>query len=261
MERQRQRELKKAKEDRRHKAFMDMVEEAKKERAQKKAEEEEEAEEKRIKEAEAHVAAQEKTANTGSTRSRRAARTTGRRVKCVIKEKDEQTPVPGTRIIKEVAVSGASAAPSNPVWPAAEQGDSAVGEVVKEHRSQQRKDRQARLRKAMAAVEAEKKSKDSNQEQYGTEAKTEDEVVKAETCTRFAQLSAKEIEQQLENDMHVDEDAELIQNADGLTHNAAPTIYGTSKYDELWAKASEILPELHDDAAAGVDVLDVEELD
>lgn len=48
----------------------------------------------------------------------------------------------------------------------------------------------------------------------------------------------------------------------------APTLWGTPKYDELWAKASQVNPELSDDAAVeevvekdATLVLDVEELD
>lgn len=293
MERQRQRELKKAKEERRHKAFMQMMEDAKKERrAEKKAQEQLASATQSSDDVEAsddttcaREAAQEelveKLAKEAGMPARRA-RQGGRRTKCVIKEKtDDETPVKRTTcVIKEVSAddakdSASSAAhPAQPVWPAKQGDEAGVTEVGSTRKSKSRKDRQERLRKAMAAVDAERDARGADRDRTvddGREEASRSGAAGYEKETpRFAHLSAKEIEQQLETDkIPVDEEpaCELMEES---VKNAAPTIYGTDKYDELWAKASQIQPELSDGASteAGdavqnddIEVLDVEELD
>merc|ERR1711977_715194 len=295
MERARQRELKKAKEERRHKAFMKMMEDAKKERrAEKKAQEQLAS----TPQSSDDVDADDTTANVSAREAAQEelveklakeagmpaqSRQGGRRTKCVIEQKtDDEAPVKRTTcVIKEVSATKDSASstaqPAQPVWPAAKQGEEAgTTEVGNARKSKSRKDRQARLRKAMAAVDAERdargaddsdRSMDYGKEEQGRSAAT----VNEKEAPRFAHLSAKEIEQQLETDgkMPVDDEpaCELIE---GSVKNAAPTTYRTDKHDELWTKASQIKPELSDGvlAEAGnvvqshdIEVFDVEELD
>jgi len=298
MERQRQRELKKAKEERRHKAFMKMMEDAKRERrAEKKAQEELAATTQSSENVEAsdatatcaREAAQEelveKLAKEAGMPTRRARQGGGRRTKCVIKQTTDETPVKRTTcVIKQVSAdsndSASSAAP--PVWPAAKQDEQAgTSEVGNARKSKSRKDRQERLRKAMAAVDAERDARGvasnptaaDDAKEAGTSAAPASEAKEApaeeKEAPRFAHLSAKDIEQQLETDGNVAVDDEpACELVEDTVKSAAPTIYGTSQYDELWAKASQINPELSDgqDATSVVqnndmEVLDVEELD
>lgn len=293
MERQRQRDRKREAAERNHKAFFKMVEEGKRERrAREKAEAERKAREPvKVAEEEPTQATtfrekgQEELLNNleadstiGTRKPRSRKREDGkRRTKCSIKEVaggDATQPNKGRTkvVVQEVDVNDEAPlikTPGQPVWSLPPEDSTnaptaAVPETAKSRRSATRSDRKARLKAAMAAVDAERGG---------------DGVRGEESVPRFAQLSEHEIEMKLVEDANAtvmeevaeDEDAELLAPP-AVGNSESPAIYGTKQYDELWAKASSIAPELVDDevgiGAVGslveddsTMVCDIEELD
>jgi len=269
MERQRQRAAKKAKEERRHKAFFEMVDRAKKD---KKAEDKAEARRRRerevmarnenvavIMESDAHEEAQEALVDKLATEvvSQKRHGEGKRRTKCVITEVAEDADATRKTTCNIVEVSELSEAEK--------EAAAASSKATTSRRAKSRKDREARLKAAMAAVEAER----------GDSGTGEVSGQKQEApAPRFAQLSNDQIEAKLaadteevkQQDENHDEDAELITTGNKV-NEASPILYNTSKYDEVWAKATEMESQLEDTEAVNVvaddmtALLDVEELD
>merc|ERR1712093_13588 len=166
-ERARQREFKRKKEENRHKAFLKMIEDAKREkRAQKKEQERIKAEQGVIAgEEDAPMSEREKAQEdlvekiVKETKSRK--RSGGKRTKCKIAETDDGAVVEGVRhkcVIKEVsATDKVQEEPSKSAWLEGSEGVVAAAmESGNKRKSKHRKDREARLRAAMAAVDAER---------------------------------------------------------------------------------------------------------
>merc|ERR1711871_23545 len=269
MERQRQRAAKKAKEDRRHKAFFEMIDKAKKD---KKAADKAEARRRREREVadrnksvtssedadeqeEARTKAQDALVDqlAAETVSRKSRGEGKRRTKCVISEVAEDAEATQKTKCNVVEVSELSA--------------EAKAAGSKSRRAKSRKDREARLKAAMAAVEAECGDSDPVAEQAS-------EPKQDAPSTRFAQMTDTQIEARLnadneaaEDDRNNDEDAELIPAQGSQVKEASPKVFGTAKYDQVWAKATQMESKLADDEEVNVvaddmtALLDVEELD
>jgi len=276
MERQRQRALKKAKEDRRHKAFFEMIDRAKKD---KKAADKAEARQQREREvadrnkpvtsseeaedqADARTKAQEALVDklASETVSRKSRGEGKRRTKCVISEVAEEAEATQKTKCNVVEVSELSA-----------EAKAAAGSTgSNSRRAKSRKDREARLKAAMAAVEAECGDSAPAAEQVSEPEQNKQDA----PTTRFAQLTDDQIEARLnadkeptDDDLTKDEDAELIPAEGSKVKEASPTLFGTTKYDEVWAKATQMEAKLVDDEEVNVvaddmtAMLDVEELD
>jgi len=233
VERQRQRAAKRAQEDRRHKAFVEMIEQAKKERRQQKKKEESRVEETaestcdEDKSKEVREQQQEHLLNQlekEMPQPKRMPRREGsRRTKCVIEDvsTNDVKPARTKCVIKEVSAS--DEAKEQPVWDLPT--ENVQTDVGSQRRAKTRKDREERLRRAMAAVDSEKSSAPTQQ------AWTENSQQQDVPAPRFAKLNDAQVEQELTGDAG------------------------------SWAKASEHVPDtaiVEDDSTA---VIDFEELD
>merc|ERR1712072_1426783 len=291
-ERARQREFKKKKEENRHKSFLKMIEDAKRER---RAEEKERikaeqggiVEDASISEREKaqedlvdKLAKESKSTFAKSTFGSRK-RSGGKRTKCKIAETGDGAVVEGMRrkcVIKEVSADKVQEEPSKAAWMEGNEGVVAAAvESGNKRKSKHRKDREARLRAAMAAVDAERGETSVPEAAPSVTAVpaddkqpelSEDKEGKQPEA-RFAHLSAQEIEDDLQK-VSPNEAASTVNAAHLERSNVegAPTLWGTKTYDELWEKASQVDPELRDDTAAeavleddNTLVCDLEELD
>merc|ERR1712093_515274 len=297
-ERARQREFKKKKEENRHKSFLKMIEDAKREkRAEKKEQERIKAEQGGIVE-DASISEREKAQEDLVDKLAKESKSTfakstfgsrkrsgGKRTKCKIAETDDGAVVEGMRrkcVIKEVSADKVQEEPSKAAWMEGNEGVVAAAvESGNKRKSKHRKDREARLRAAMAAVDAERGENsvpEAEAAPSGTAVSADDkqspldkEVQQPEA--RFAHLSAQEIEDDLCGDLQkiAPNEAASSVNAAHLERSSqegAPTLWGTKQYTQLWEKASQVEPELCDDTAAeavveddNTLVCDLEELD
>jgi len=293
-ERARQREFKKKKEENRHKSFLKMIEDAKRERrAEKKEQERIKAEQGGIVE-DASISEREKAQEDLVDKLAKESKSTfakstfgsrkrsgGKRTKCKIAETDDGAVVEGMRrkcVIKEVSADKVQEEPSKAAWMEGNEGVVAAAvESGNKRKSKHRKDREARLRAAMAAVDAERGETSAPEAAPSVTAVpaddkqpelSEDKEGKQPEA-RFAHLSAQEIEDDLQK-VSPNEAASTVNAAHLERSNVegAPTLWGTKTYDELWEKASQVDPELCDDTAAeavleddNTLVCDLEELD
>lgn len=277
-ERARQRQLKKMKEDQRHKSFLKMIDDAKRERRAQKKAEAEAADDKKViastsedqgtitnereKAQEELVAKLDKEVPKSSSRKRQG----GKRTKCVITETEDGAAIQDMRtkcVINEVSVTEQ---PQKAAWEGSEGAFvSAVSQSSKSRKSNHRKDREARLRRAMAAVDAGRSESDTCVTSAAADAGEVDKAA-AQPEVRFGHLSSEEIEKQLCDDKMISGEAANT----GLEEQCdqAPTLWGTKKYDELWEKASEMHSEICDDASVeavvendSTVVCDLEDLD
>jgi len=285
MERQRQRAEKKKKEENRHKAFFKMVEEGKKERrarekAQARIEKEQEVtrrrraedaelmegeqdDDERTQAQEELLSKLEKESASSSRIKRERKEGKKRRTKCVIKQVSNDSP---DKVITEVV--------EKPTDQPNVTQNASTGTTKRKSKS--RKDREERLRAAMAAVEAERGTPAPDPPQDNSHVKAEDIAAakqdpeipndkQGEAVTRFAQLSDSEIQAQLLeqnvtqsptiDDME-DDEAEIISgNTAGKSMHETQkgatddTMWGTNTGEEMWTKASAMNAELDDTAA------------
>jgi len=294
MERQRQRAFKKAQEERRHKAFFQMVEEGKKERrAREKAETRRQKQQEVIDRSRGEAVQEDSVVENEEVQRRdmlqeelvnkledemqqqKPSKKDGkRRTKCVIREVTGDT---AAKPIAKTTITEVNETPQDSKI--AEQGDTEPKQSVSVPNATKRraKSRKDRLRSAMAAVEAERQSGLSKATVQVEAEKHEESVC---MVSRFAQLSNSQIEEKLSGGGNIadkeDDEAELITGSTDTKSNTnnlqagsdAPTeMWGTKACSDVLAKASEMESELDDmDAACAVAddmtaLLDVDELD